>query len=475
MNTDDLFYKPYIEPTRNYHSDGVILSDTPDNTEQIEEDINFEEPEKAYLRNAETVERLLRIRKITPLLPERIVNTINTIIDTVIVNAWYDNENLLKPIIESGGKQIVIKKPPNPGDDDEEPPPYRIYFPPNPAKPDDEKPKIQQEEPSTYEIPTSGEHDEDDDYEWPEMTSSSFDIKVEENKNIWESAQEQYLLDQSLIREAFASEYNDIMERYVYQLLPVMDEVGISNPEVLNIEYEGETVSGIQENDMHLNDIIVRNQVAINDKSDLFAKTHNLYQTSAVLSSFDVISQERVRYSKERYKESLAETYLDIYDKNLLAGIRDEYERKYRTARANVYKFLHSAAILSADMLMLALDSNIAKCSLIKKGINIFVKKEYENEEFSNSTENKSKKSDSKDTSNKATDTTDKKDDKDKENKSDIKTDSGTSKNAQEKTKDAAGGETKTVTENNKTKVKVNASAKNAEQKKKQEGEQKPQ
>ena len=73
MSTEDLFYRPHIEPTRNYRSDGVILHEEPQNVSPVEIKEDLTELEKAYQRNVQSVERLLRIRQITPLLPDKIV------------------------------------------------------------------------------------------------------------------------------------------------------------------------------------------------------------------------------------------------------------------------------------------------------------------------------------------------------------------------------------------------------------------
>ena len=158
-----------------------------------------------------------------------------------------------------------------------------------------------------------------------------------------------------------------------------------------------------------------------------------------------------------------------MYDKNLLVMSREEYENKYRQARSNIYKFLHSTAILSADMLSLALASNVAKCSLIKKGVDIFKKKEYENTTYSNSTqttqEDKNKKeSEQKNTEQKATDTS-------KKESSDVipltvgNGIGGAIKNSvKDAIKDTAKGTVKTVA--NEIKAKVAIKNKDKEQKK---------
>lgn len=463
MSTEDLFYRPHIEPTRNYRSDGVILHEEPDNSSSIESKKELTNQEETYKRNAETVDRLLRIRKITPLLPQRIVETINTIVDTTIAKIYIENEKKIRPDIEKEGTQIVLPPP-----DEEGSPEIEFVKQPQKTKESESQPQRSQEQYS-YQIPTSGESDEDGDYEWPEMTSSGLIFDVQKNKDIWDVAKEQSQKDLSLICEDFSHEYSSILEGYIYQLLTAMDEAGISNPEALNFEYEGETVTGVPENYQHLNDIIVRNQSIINEKSAIFRKTHDLYSTSAAFASFDTISQERTRYLKEKYKETISSGYLEMYDKNLLVMSREEYENKYRQARSNIYKFLHSTAILSADMLSLALASNVAKCSLIKKGVDIFKKKEYENTTYSNSTqttkEDKNKKeSEQKNTEQKATDTS-------KKESSDVipltvgNGIGGAIKNSvKDAIKDTAKGTVKTVA--NEIKAKVAIKNKDKEQKK---------
>lgn len=446
MDIKDLFYKPDIQPTRDYRSDGIILQEEPDNSIQVEQKQQLNDIEEAYIRNVETIERLLRIRQVTPLLPSKIVETINQIFDIVITGAWLDNEDSIRTIIKEDGGYVYI-----PPENEEK---VTIYI------------KKKEPEQQTDEVQTSISQSTDEE-DWPELTSSGYELEIEENKNIWDYSNDQYLIDQSLIREAFSKEYNDIVEPYIYQLLTAMDEAGVTSPESLNFEYEGETVTGISKDNQHLNDIIVRNQIALNEMSDMFAKTHDLNQTSATLSSYDVIAQERTRYFKEKYNEAAAQNYIDMYDKNLLAAARREYTAKYVAARANVYKFLHSAVAISENMLSLALASNLAKCSLIKKGINIFAKKEYKNEAVSNSTVVSNTEKEKNNTNeNKATDTVKS---ENKENSLDqLKIDDnygGTSKASHDKTKEAASGTVKTTAKNDKVKVKVAAAVKNNKEK----------
>lgn len=347
----NIFYRPNIEIERDYRSEGVIPHKPPVGPvkEQVPEIPT--EIEAAIEKATEAGQKLIRIRKITEVLPTAMKKTVDDLLDTVII--WIATEI---PELEK------IKE------EDEE-------------KPDDEK----------YEVPgrTANQgttEPEPSDDEWPVMTSSGFVFSVIKNKDSWDLAHEQYLLDSAAIQEDFAEKYNNVMEKYVYQLVSAMDEIGLDAPEYLNYEYEGDTVTGIPANYMHLNDIIVRNQDVVNEYADIFRKTHDEYTTHAVLTAYDVASQKRIRYLKEQYKTGTAGTYIEMYDKNYLADARTQMEQRYIDARNNVYKMLNSAVKISDDMLTAQLALAVSKCSLLSKEVNIFVKKEYENVEYENST-----------------------------------------------------------------------------------------
>lgn len=353
-----LLYRPQVEIERDYHSDAVIRHEQVTNEP---EEVRTEVPEiptdieEAIQQKKDAVDKLIRIRKITPVLPTLLQPTINDFLDTVII--W----------TATGIPQLEEVK-----ETDEE-------------TPDEEK----------YEVPGNivdeGAPDaEPSDDEWPVMTSSGFVFNVIKNKDIWDQARDQYLLDSAAIQEDFSEEYNNVMEGYVYQLVSAMDEIGLDAPEYLNYEYEGETVTGVPANYQHLNDIIVRNQDVVNEYSDIFRKTHDAYTTYGILAAYDVASQERIRYLKEKYKSETAGNYIEMYDKNYLAKSRDELEQKYVAARTNVYKLLHSASQVTKEILAAQLELAISKCSLLAKDVNIFAKKEYENLEYENSTTGKS-------------------------------------------------------------------------------------
>ena len=353
-----LLYRPEINIERDYRSNGVVLHELPTNEPEVTQQTTPDIPDditKAITTAKETVEKLICIRKITPVLPTLIQPTINDFLDTVII--WTGN---------------TIPPLENAKEEKEE-------------KPDEEKHEV----PGAISDEGTVDTEQSDD-EWPTMTSSGFVFDVIKNKDIWDLARDQYLLDSVAMQEDFADEFNNVMEGYVYQLVSAMDEVGLDAPEYLNVEYEGQTVSGIPTNYQHLNDIIVRNQ-DVNEYADIFRKTHDEFETYRILATYDIASQERIRYLKEKYKEETAANYIEMYDKNYLAKSRDEFEAKYVAARTNVYKLLHSASQITKETLAAQLELAISKCSLLAKEVNIFAKEEYENIAYENSTAGKTK------------------------------------------------------------------------------------
>lgn len=398
-----LLYRPDINIERDYRSDGTILHELPTNEPEVPQQIAPDIPDeitKAVDTAKNTVEKLIRIRKITPVLPTLIQPTINDLLDTVII--WTANE---VPKLEKIQQE------------EEE-------------KPDEEKHEV----PGTVSDEGTPEPEQSDD-EWPTMTSSGFIFDVQKNKDVWDMARDQYLLDSVAIQEDFADEFNNVMEGYVYQLVSAMDEVGLDAPEYLNYEYEGETVTGIPANYLHLNDIIVKNQDVVNEYADIFRKTHDEFETYRVLASYDVAAQKRIRYLKEKYKDGTAANYIEMYDKNYLGKSRDGLEKIYVDARTNVYKMLHSACQITKETLDAQLELAISKCSLLAKEINIFAKKEYENAAYENSTAGKIKSVNASSNTTPVNDTTKKPDTASKAN-TEVKTDTKNSvKNVQEQTK----------------------------------------
>jgi len=189
-----LLYRPEINIERDYRSDAVIPHTLPDNRTEEEKAAQEipNEIDAAIQNSIEAGQKLMRIRKITEVMPPRMKNTVNDFIDTIIIWTGVTVDEL-------------------------------------------EKTKKKQEEDeanTTISIPdeTETEPKREDD-EWPTMTSSGFVFNIVKNKDIWDMAHDQYLLESSAMQEDFADEYNNVMEGYVYQLVSAMDEVGLDMPE----------------------------------------------------------------------------------------------------------------------------------------------------------------------------------------------------------------------------------------------------
>jgi len=351
MDEEDLtlLYRPDINIERDYRSDGIILHEPKTNEPETEPPIPQTPIEEVIEQARETTELLYRIRNITSLLPQEMQETTEDLLDVVILNN-INNTYALEEIAAT-----------------EEEDKYEVY-------------------PELHEYETETQSYTFDDEDWPEMTSSGFTFIIENNKDNWDLAQEQYLFDSTAITKIFADDYNDKMQNYVYQLMTAMDEVGLSDPIALNQAYEGETVDGIPSNYQNLSDRIVREQDNVAEYADLFKKTHDMNTTNEVFAAYDIAAQSRVRYLKEQYKNEAADSYLDVYDREYLAKSRDEYEHRYQNSRNDLYRFLHSAVEISGILLLAQLMVAVCKCSLLKKKVNVFKKKEPKTSAVNNST-----------------------------------------------------------------------------------------
>ena len=351
----NIFYKPQLNIEKNYLTDGVInkinksitINSTPENeTQKTKTEVTIDTAK-------ETIDTLLKIRKILPLLPDGAIKTVQDIVDALI----YQSVNEVEELEKVKDEEDEQKK------SDEA---YKIYENAADANADD--------------------GDEDD--AWPEMTASGFNFKVETSKDIWDLAYDQMLQDSTAIKDDFATKLNDIFQDYIYKLVPVMGEAGVSTPEYLNYGYEGESVTGIPTDMQHLNDIIVRNQDAINEYSDLFKKTHDNYATNTIITALDIVTQERIRYLKENFG-SETKTYFDMCNKRYLESTRDTFDTRYKEARNDFYKYLNGTAAFSKDILNLKLDDGISKCGLLSQNVNIYAKKELAQAEYTNTASSK--------------------------------------------------------------------------------------
>jgi hypothetical protein len=395
----NIFYKPSLDIERDYRTSGTIIS-----PESSFVDSSFEETQQSLLEEAvekseNNVNVLIRIKKILNIIPKKIRKNISDTIDILIAQSLEEQKELNKLIAQEKEEQFY-EQPENKLENEE------IKLEKEEIKEDSHIIKIEDKniisnkekdildstenkEESFYKESAefaSGQDDEDY-FLWEDSGPTNFEIKVLKAKSIGLLAQEQYLKDSTNLKEIFANDLNYAMQKYTYPLFEAMNEIGISNPEYLNIEYEGKTVSGYGLNEQHLNDCITRNQFIEDEKSRLFNKTHNENILLGIISAFDISSQQRVRYYTEKYNKDIL-SYLDVINYNVLGESRKLYEARYNKAKANMYKYLNSTVILTSDILKNNLDACCAKCYLLSKDINIYAKEEFESIGYTSSSSN---------------------------------------------------------------------------------------
>ena len=372
MNEDlknNIFYRPQVEIDRNYKTDGVIDKITPEESPEESKSTSNQD----LLTKAEKVtDALIRVRKVLPILPEGLPNILQDIIDNLIFQTEIEKDKLIEIIDEENPIETTT--------------------------PEGESEPIDKPEPII----------DDDGFIWDDPEPLDYTITVVKTKLNDQMALEQYLKDSIYIKEDFIKNLNDVLQDYIYPLISMMDESGVGSIQYLNLSYDGTSVSGYDDNDQHLNDTIVRNQLINEEQIRLFNKTHDANTTLSVLMAFDLAAQQRIRYYSEQYDLGVS-NFTEMYRRMTLEKARKAYEYRYANARKNVYKYLNSAVRISDDLLKLALDEKASKCYLLTQDINIFARKEYEAVAYENSTGNNAAEVDPGNNSNKATDTTKKK------------------------------------------------------------------
>lgn len=358
---NNIFYRPDLDIERSYQTTGSILKTTP--IEVPASPKQTTELEDILERAKATQEELLRIRKITDAIPIETAVILNDIIEKEIFQG-IDNIKQIEELIE----QDKI--------DEEEQSRVSIY-----------EDNTHTSEPEEVADEEENKVESEEDLFWKDPEPLDLTISVVKCKEPNSLAEEQYIKDIALLREDFAFKLRSVMEEYIYPLYTVMGETGLDSLTYLNLNYEGETVSGVKLDEKHLHDIIVKNQVLIDEKNRKFAKTHSTNNTIATMMALDVVSQERVKYYAENYDVGL-NTFAGIFKRNYLEEIRREYEKKYFKAKVNMYRYLNSSLTISSDILKKTLETQVAKCYLLTKDVNIYARKDYEETAYENTTDN---------------------------------------------------------------------------------------
>lgn len=420
---NNIFYRPELNIEKNYQSDAKVLytntgatTDSSfsnnltedalyiDTSENLDPQIKKYGPRcnnQAVLdKNEEVLENLISIKNILPILPTNtsLQEVLDDIVEKLIFQTIIEQEKLKElvkqDLIDDKNNTYLITtvtgalNSTNTKDDSIS----STSNSTNSTASEDNNSNISK--PSETEVSTSSTKNENviiDGFELGFPEPMGMTINYIECKPEGKMALEQYIKDSTLIKEEFTMKMNGAIQKYLYPITTFINDAGVSKLEYLNYEYDGEAVTGYDLNSTHLHDSIVKNQIILNEKSKMFEKTHDSDTTLSTITAFDIIAQERINYYTEsKLKNSEIKNYLELFKNELLEKSQMMYDYKYRKAKINMYKYLNSAVIITSDILEKCLDSNISKCYLLTKDVNIFARKEYDSIVNSTKAENNS-------------------------------------------------------------------------------------
>ena len=345
---NNIFYRPEIGIERSYQTSGELKS--PDTAEKAEE-LGLAYPrtnlESLVIETKAAIDRLVEIRKVTYLLPLTAPKLVDDIIQPLALLLEL-NMRELNDMVEAEGSEDNVE----------------IY----------ESPVSKGSNSDVAQDEAGEEENSADEYD-----DEPFDIefRVVKSKTNAEMCREQYLRDLTDIIDDFSMGLNGVMQGYIYPLNTVMSILGLNKADYLSYEYEGESVTGIPHNLAHLNDRIVIQDTIVAEKISLFEKTHERSATINAIKAFDAAEMLRERYYDEVYIDDVKDE-LDIFSNNLLEKARKSADGAYKIAKTNLFKHLDSTNAILKDICLERLESMQAKAILLKNGVDIYNRKDYE-------------------------------------------------------------------------------------------------
>jgi len=195
-------------------------------------------------------------------------------------------------------------------------------------------------------------------------------ISVTTPKTLVQLAKDVYVKDQINLQKHYLQSLRLALQQYFQNQFAIMGELGISDMSALTREYHGSVVSGVSSNSQHLNDTIVRSQVARKQKAKYFSKLTNTDQTLVHLRNWNASEKLRERYYGEAYGDS--EKFTDSEANAILRQNRSEYDANYKGNLYNMYKYLDGSMKMTEDILDHTILESKAKAKLIKDGVDVF-------------------------------------------------------------------------------------------------------
>ena len=330
-----LLYRPYLAPEKHYESDAefnydeVSIPNLPIDEPTLEDDTP-----KKIREDLEEIERLIKV------LPEDLHflgESIKKITRRTRV-AWPDGK----------------------------------YYPP---KTEEYTPKVKKHKDDISYVGHVLQKDNPELIDMPNLfpKAPAISIRLETPKTLVQIIRDSYNKDQIQLEKYYLQQLQVIMQKYFQQMLMTMADCGLSNINQLTEDFDGNYVKvpmgqGLE----HLRDGVVRSQIARNQKTRLFKKTHSVDNTLLHLRSWHAAEKQRERYYGEKYRDS--GTYIESHSNSLLRQARSDYDKAYTSSLYDIYKYLNSSVILTNDILEMAIKEGQAKAMMLKAGVNIFEK-----------------------------------------------------------------------------------------------------
>lgn len=199
----------------------------------------------------------------------------------------------------------------------------------------------------------------------------TINLRIEMPKTLVQLIQDDYNKDIIQLQEDYLERLQMIMRQYYQQMLMLVADSGVESVKELIQEFDGNAVVIPPGNSLeHCRDHIVRSQIVRKQKTSLFKKTHTVDETIMHLRAWHAAEAQRERYYGEEYKDS--SEYTQSHNNALLREARADYDKRYKNALYNTYKYLNSSAIVLNDILDDSVKEAQAKAMLIKNGVDIY-------------------------------------------------------------------------------------------------------
>lgn len=199
----------------------------------------------------------------------------------------------------------------------------------------------------------------------------TINLRIEMPKTLVQLIQDDYNKDIIQLQEDYLERLQMIMRQYYQQMLMLVADSGVESVKELIQEFDGNAIVIPPGNSLeHCRDHIVRSQIIRKQKTSLFKKTHTVDETIMHLRAWHAAEAQRERYYGEEYKDS--SEYTQSHSNALLREARADYDKRYKNALYNTYKYLNSSAIVLNDILDDSVKEAQAKAMLIKNGVDIY-------------------------------------------------------------------------------------------------------